>query len=246
MSAAPAPRCYEELLLDPTSSADGVRLALGMIMSVDGAVAVDGRSSALGGPADRAILPALRDAVDLVLVGAATLRAEGYASIGGSDARRAGRLRKRLAPVPRLAVVTASGDLPADHPLLGSREDPALVVTHAAALEQVRGRLAGRGYLGVVELVVAGEDQLDAEALRRWCSGHGLTRMLCEGGPTLAGLLVDQDAVDEVFVTVSPTLVGGSSARLLVGAAEHLRRLRLMWCETVGDEVLLRYERVQR
>ena len=246
MSVGPLPPDYEELVLDPSRSPDGVRLALGMIMSVDGAVTAAGSSSALGGPADHAVLPALHDAADVVLVGAATLRTEGYASIGGSEARRARRTRKRLAPLPRLAVVTASGDLPPDHPLIGSREEPAIVVTHAAALERVSGRLDRLGYLGVAELVVVGEDGLDAEALRRWCAGHGLTRVLCEGGPTLAGSLVAQDAVDEVFLTVSPNLVGDGSGRLLTGAEEHLRGLRLVWCETVGDEVLLRYERVRR
>jgi riboflavin biosynthesis pyrimidine reductase len=181
-----------------------------------------------------------------VLVGAATLRAEGYERIGGSADRRERRQRKHLAPVPRLAVATATGDLPTDHPLLGAREHPALVVTHAGALERVREGLERRGYLGTVDLVVAGEHDLDATRLRRSLRDRHLTRVVCEGGPTLAGLLVDQDAVDEVFVTVSPNLVGGRSARLLAGAEERLRGLRLVWCEATGDEVLLRYERVRR
>lgn len=246
MSEKPLLQNYEELVLDPSRSPDGVQLALGMIMSVDGAVTIGGRSSALGGPADHAVLPALRDSADVVLVGATTLRAEGYASIGGSDARQERRRRKKLPPLPRLAVITSSGDLPPDHPVLGSREEPALIFTHAAALERVSERLNQLGYLGVVELALAGENGLDAAALRRWCAEHGLTRVLCEGGPTLAGSLVAQDAVDEVFLTVSPNLVGGGSGRLLAGAEANLRRLRLVWCETVGDEVLLRYERVRR
>lgn len=241
MNAHPAP--YEDLLLDPTRSTDGVRIALGMVASVDGAVAIDGRSGGLGGPADRAALPALRDAADVVMVGAATLRAEGYRTIGGSPARRERRLSKRLAALPRLAVVTASGSLPPDHPLLEDREHRALVITHAAALAQVVDGLGRSGYTDSVETIVAGATRLDAGLLRRALRDRGLTRIVCEGGPTLAGTLVEQDAVDEVFLTVAPRLVGGHGATMLHGVSARLRELRLRSCTVVGDEVLLRYER---
>src|SRR6266702_4430564 len=61
------------------------------ISSIDGAATVDGSSGALGGPADHAVFPLLRDLADVILVGAGTVRAENY---GGArtDAHRRLRL----------------------------------------------------------------------------------------------------------------------------------------------------------
>jgi len=54
------------------------RIELCMITTLDGAVDINGRSGPLGGRADQAHLMSLRSAADLVLVGAGTVRAEGY------------------------------------------------------------------------------------------------------------------------------------------------------------------------
>ncbi len=240
------PDRYQDLLLDPARSADGVRLALGMISSIDGAIALGPSSGGLGGPADREALPAIRDAADVVMVGATTLRTEGYRTIGGSAERRARRERKNLAPRARLAVVTATGDLPPDHPLLGDRDHRAIVVTLAAAHERVRQGLDRHGYLGTVDVVLAGDTHLEATLLRRGLRELGAPRILCEGGPTLAGVLAEQDAIDEVFLTLAPLLVGGAGGRMLSGAGEHLRMLRLVSSRAVGDELLLHYERDER
>lgn len=233
---------YEELVLDPSASHDGVRLVLGMLSTVDGAIALDGRSHGLGGPADRVALRSLRDACDVILVGAGTVRAEGYGTLGDSEERRQRRRRRGLRPTPRLAVVTATGDLPPGHPLFVDPEEPALVVTLDHTLSEVRGRLERLGYLDHVEVVVAGDRELDATRLRTQLARRGLLRVVCEGGPRLAGVLVQQDAIDEYFVTVAPSVVGGAGGGLLHGADERLRSLRLIWCVVSGDEVLLRYE----
>src|SRR3954452_15153851 len=51
---------------------------INMISSLDGAIAVNGRSGLLGGPGDRQVFHALRSLADVILVGAGTARAEGY------------------------------------------------------------------------------------------------------------------------------------------------------------------------
>src|SRR5437763_6912934 len=72
---------------------------LNMIAAVDGATAVDGRSGALGGPADHRVFAALRSLADVVLVAAGTVRAEGYGP----------------APLP-IAVVSGTLELDWDSP----------------------------------------------------------------------------------------------------------------------------------
>jgi riboflavin biosynthesis pyrimidine reductase len=84
-----------------------------MIASLDGGTVVAGRSGGLGGPADKRIFHALRDVADVVLVGAGTVRAEGYHA-----PKKAGQ---------RIAVVTRSANLDWSSHLF--RSDAAVVVT---------------------------------------------------------------------------------------------------------------------
>ena len=81
-------------------------LMVNMIASVDGATTVDGLSGGLGGPGDRAVFAVVRGLADVVLVGAATARAEGY----GPPKR----------PGQRVAVVSRSGRLDWDSDLFTS------------------------------------------------------------------------------------------------------------------------------
>src|SRR5215218_500940 len=77
-----------------------------MVASVDGSTVVDQRSAALSSEADRAVLAALRRLADLIIVGAGTVRIEGY-----------GPPKK---PGQRLGVVSRRGDLDLSTPLFTS------------------------------------------------------------------------------------------------------------------------------
>ena len=61
-----------------TMPAERAWVIVTMIASIDGATAVDGVSGPLGHPTDKAVLGLARAAADVILVGAATVRAEGY------------------------------------------------------------------------------------------------------------------------------------------------------------------------
>jgi riboflavin biosynthesis pyrimidine reductase len=109
-----------------------------MVTSVDGAAALDGSSEGLSGPADRRVLSLLRGTCDVVLVGGATVRAEGWRPPRPSAERRAWRAARGRPEVPAYAVVSRSGDLPG-----GDNEGEVLTV--AGAPDQVLDELAGRG-----------------------------------------------------------------------------------------------------
>jgi riboflavin biosynthesis pyrimidine reductase len=72
-------------------------LLVNMISSVDGASALEGRSGGLGGEGDRAVFSVLRSTADVILVGASTVRSEGY-----GPPKKTGQ---------RIAVVTRSARL---------------------------------------------------------------------------------------------------------------------------------------
>lgn len=187
-------------------------LALGMVTSLDGATAVAGRSRALGSEGDLAAFRALRTLPDVVLVGLGTAVAEDYSATW--PVRRAeARSRRDQPPLPRLALVTGSGEVPADLRALDDPARPPLVLTTSAGGAVARARCGERAE--VVEL--PGEGAVDAVALRAALRERGLARVLCEGGPTLNHALVAAGVVDQLFVTVAPSLVGGGTG--IVGPA---------------------------
>ncbi len=66
---------------DPNRRRDGAGhpwVELCMVDSIDGATAIDGRSGGLSSPTDFQVLLALRQLADVIIVGASTVRAEGY------------------------------------------------------------------------------------------------------------------------------------------------------------------------
>jgi len=74
-----------------------------MVASLDGSTVVDGRSSGLSSEADSEVLHALRELADVILVGAGTVRAEGY----GPPKKRG----QRIGVVTRTGRVDVTGAL---------------------------------------------------------------------------------------------------------------------------------------
>lgn len=97
-----------EAYADPERVRQGDRpwVLVNMVVSVDGATALDGVSGGLGGAGDRTVFRVLRDLADVILVGAGTMRAERYRA-----PRRTGQ---------RIGVVTRSAALDWDSGLFAS------------------------------------------------------------------------------------------------------------------------------
>lgn len=163
----------------------GPVLRAGFVASLDGAVAVDGRSAGLSSAADKASFRALRATCDAVLVGAGTLRTEDYGPVRFGEAAAAWRARHGYAPHAPLVVVSRTGDLGNER----SRQGEVLLA-------------APTGPPGV-ERVPTDPAELVAALHER-----GLTRLLCEGGPGLLTTLLRANLVDELFLTASPQLAG--------------------------------------
>jgi riboflavin biosynthesis pyrimidine reductase len=183
-----------------------------MIGSVDGATTVQGRSGALGGPGDHAVFAVVRSLADVVVVGAGTVRSEGYGPVRlGDDARRR-RSELGLSAAPPIAVVTASANLDWDTPFFtDAAARPLLVTTKRGA------QAAGDRAAAVADVVVAGDEQVDLQRVVEALGQRGFRHVLAEGGPHLNGDLAEAGLVDELCLTVAPFLVGGSSGRILAG-----------------------------
>jgi riboflavin biosynthesis pyrimidine reductase len=164
---------------------------LNMITTITGATSGDdGTSETITSRTDRFVLGAIRRASDVVVVGAETVRVEGYL----------------LPKTARLAIVTSSGDLGAGKLTAEGRGDrpPALVLCPISRVEAVRHAVADAP--AEVVPVPSDDDRLTPASIVATLRALGLGRMVCEGGPALATQFVEAGVVDELCVTVSPVL----------------------------------------
>ena len=192
----------------------GVRpwLRANMIVSADGAAALNGRSGGLSGPADRRVFSVLRSLADVILVGAGTARAERYRPVRLAEAWP--QLRAGRAPTPPLAVVSAGLNLDPDGPLLAAGPGLArtiVLTTQAAPAERVAA--AARH----ADVIVAGRQMVSPAEAVAALAERGHRRILAEGGPSLLGQVAVGGLLDELCLTYSPVLAGGLAGRIIAG-----------------------------
>ncbi|TFB86909.1 pyrimidine reductase family protein [Cryobacterium algoricola] len=214
------------------------RVRVNFIASLDGAATHDGLSGGLNNADDKLVFDTLRSLTDVILVGAGTVRAEGYGGIRLDAAAEAWRVAHGLPPQPRIAVVSGRLDLDAGHPLFTDAATRPIVITHAGSPADRRADLEA-----VADVLVSGAASIDLPLALRGLAARGLRQVLCEGGPSLFGALLAVDAVDELCLSLSPVLEAGTSGRIARSAETTSRPMRLGHVLTAGDMLFLRYTR---
>ncbi len=213
-------------------------LRLNFVSSLDGAATLDGRSGGLGNEQDQRVMNALRTFSDVVLVGAGTVRAEGYGGLDlGPDAVQ-WRVENGLPAEPVFAIVSGHLDLdPESGPFVDPPVRP-LIFTHDGAPAHRRRALSR-----VADVITCGTDTVDLHQMRAELNARALPQVLCEGGPSLLGSMLEADVVDELCLSLGATMVGGESRRIAVSDHETVRQMRLVGVLRAGDMLLLRYLR---
>jgi riboflavin biosynthesis pyrimidine reductase len=164
-------------------------IAVNMVSTADGKATLAGRTAPMSAPVDRELFHHLRTQADGILVGAGTVRIERYGRVTKTAELQAKREREGLRADALAVIVTRSGDLPEDLPVL------------AQAPESVR----------LIPDLAVGLAELRAEGVRS---------LLCEGGPHLNSTLFGEGLVDELFLTIAPTIAGaGESLTIVEGQA---------------------------
>jgi diaminohydroxyphosphoribosylaminopyrimidine deaminase / 5-amino-6-(5-phosphoribosylamino)uracil reductase len=205
-------------------------------MTLDGKVATrTGDSKWISAEGSRELSHRWRSSVDAVVVGVGTALADDPQL----TARIPGVVRQ-----PRRVVFDSTGRLPLDSQLVrDAPEVPLTVVVSRAAPRTSTDALESAG----AEVVVAtGEnEQARVRSALDQLGDLGLTSMLLEGGPHLAGAFFDAGEIDEIRLFLAPLVLGGRSARdPLEGEGverigDALRALTLD-CERSGEDVLIR------
>jgi len=194
------------------------------IVTLDGGATTAGTSGGLGGPGDRQLFGVLRELADVVVVGAGTARAEHYGGARLTVAQRHRRQQRGQSEIPPIALVTRSGVLDHNLPVLTDTEIPPLVLTCTKAAATARGQLGSAAEV----LDCSGSDpgRVDLSRALELLAGRGLRRVLTEGGPSLLGAFIADGLLDELCLTAAPLLVGGGAVRIATGADDVLTRMR--------------------
>ena len=206
-----------------------------MVTSADGRATLAGRTQGISSDVDRDLFHTLRAQVDAVMVGTATVALERYGPLARRPEVRRRRAALGLAEVPLACTASRTLELPVDTPLFQDPESRIVVLTNSereppqCEAELIVERLPG--------------EELDLLAgFERLRTAHGVRSMLHEGGPTLLAAMLDPGLVDELFLTVSPMLVGGGEPAVVEGIAfEQPQRMELRSVLAHESFLFLRY-----
>ncbi|SDR98414.1 dihydrofolate reductase family protein [Corynebacterium timonense] len=204
-------------LIGPTLPAGQPELRAVTATTIFGAFTRRGTSGALGNDTDHALLLGVREWADCVLVGAGTVRAEGYGSSDTPTVIVSGSLD--LDPSSDLFNGTVAVATPA-HSL-----DDASLAPRREALRSAGARLIPTGSGSAHEVV---------DAVR----SLGYTRISCEGGPSLYAALFSAGLVDVLHLTVDPSLSGEDGPAGLSLDSTDTHRFTLEAAEWERDSML--------
>lgn len=226
----------DEQLLDAYAPPATPWLRMNFISSLDGTATRDDRSGGLGDAADRRVFELLRRWADVVLLGAGTARDEGYGAMRLPDDAVRWRIAHGLAPQPAFALVSRHLDLDPTSPIFTDAPIRPIIFTVANALQEKRHALST-----VADIIDTGDTSVDPTTLRDHLHARGHTRIHSEGGPTLFGTFITAGVVDELCLTLAPTLEAGPAGRITDTDTATPTQMRLDAILRAGDELLLRY-----
>lgn len=230
---------YTGMSLGDLAPADRPYVVCNFVSTADGKATAAGKTAQLGGEGDRAVFHLLRTQVDAILAGTGTLRVERYGRLVRDERMASIRTAERRPPQPLGVVISRSGHIPFDIPLFGDDQSRvALFVPSQAVVPEVAAEVT-------VHDVADGGEPLSA-VLRTLRADHDVRVLLCEGGPVLFNALLLEDLVDELFLTLAPTLAGGQELGITTGPdLGGLRSLAMVWALEYDGNLFLRYRRAR-
>jgi diaminohydroxyphosphoribosylaminopyrimidine deaminase/5-amino-6-(5-phosphoribosylamino)uracil reductase len=204
-------------------------------MTLDGKVATgSGDSKWISGMESRTLSHRWRGECDAVAVGIGTALAD--------DPQLTARM-EGVPQQPRRVVFDSLARLPLSSKLVrDAKRIPLTVVVSRAAPRAATDALATHG----AEVIVATgqNEQARVRSALEQLGSAGISSVLLEGGPHLAGAFLDAEEVDEIRLFLAPIVLGGKTARDplegegVEAIADAMRALTLE-CESVGEDLLV-------
>lgn len=204
---------------------------LNAAMTLDGKIATVAGDSRISCEADLKRVHALRASVDAVMVGVGTVLADDPSLT----------VRRARGKSPTRIVIDSFAKTPPNARVLDNSA-PTIIASTKSAPKRRLQKLRATGS----KIIVAGEKEVDLHRLLEKLRSLGVRKLLLEGGSTLNWGMLKEGLVDEVRVAVSPRIVGGATAKTLVGGAgfgevQKGVGLDLKKVTKVGKNLLLTY-----
>ena len=228
-----------------TKQSDKPHVMVNIAASADGKIASHRRETySLGSPADRLLMDVLRARADAVVIGSRTLALDGWAIRVRDRALRDKRRKRRGSPHPLNVVLSSKLDLPTSVQFFQHGKTERLIfTTRDAPASRVKR------FSRVADVEVMRRRRIDPGAVLEALRQRGCRKVLLEGGGQLNFSFFQQDLVDELYLTITPRIIGGATAPTPVDGKGFLwkaqRRLKLVSCRRREDEVFLRYRAIR-
>ncbi len=208
-------------------------VALKMAMSLDGVVASrSGVRERIGSPEEERYVRELRTAFDAVIVGAGTVRID-------DPALSVRPPHDRVRPYVR--VIACEREPVCAESRLFTSVPNGYAKTIALVPAGLRDRFATlRDVAEVLDIGTPDTASLDLTEAMKALRAHGITSVLCEGGPRLGASLLAAGVVDRVYWAIAPRFRNaGEGVPVLSGADLSGVRVRFDRVENVGPDVVL-------
>ena len=220
-------------------------ILLNYALSLDGKISTEQRDPVrFTSRIDRGLMDEIRADADAVLIGAGTLRAEDPPVRIRAARRKEERRRAGKSPHPVSVILSRSMRLPRTGRYWEDDQvERIIATTEQAKDEQVLA------FQDLAEVIRVGRATVDLHAFCRMLADRGIDRLLVEGGGEVNMAFWEAGLVDEVYLTLCPVVIGGSTAPTAADgkgfASDAFRKLRLVETRRVGQELFLRYRAVR-
>lgn len=196
---------------------------LNCAMSLDGRISRKNERVKFSDALDKKRVYELRKSVDGIMVGINTVLVD-------NPKLTAGLTREEN---PKRIVVDSKGRIPIDSNVLNEDAYTIVAVSNSAS------KAAISAIVKKAEVLISGDDEVD---LKRLCDAlykMGIKRVLLEGGGRLNKSMIEQNLVDEIYITIAPVLLG-DGVNLIEGEMDA-KNLRLASIQQIGEQVVLHY-----
>ncbi len=210
----------------PAPPTDRPYVMINMVATIDGKIITGERDEPvmdLGSKTDHATMRQIQGAADAVMIGAGALRSTPKIWYPAHLTR---------------IVVTKSGNVDLNSRFFTDVPEKAIIATiQSASLDPAADRFALR----------VGKDNVDLRSLCQELKKRGIHRLLVEGGSDLNAQILEQDLVDELFLTIAPKIKLGKDTPTYADGnplpRDQVQNYDLIQQTQVGNEIYLRYRR---
>ncbi len=209
---------------------------LSAAISVDGKIATKTGDSNLSSKIDKIRVHKLRSKVDAILIGQNTLRRD--------DPILSVRYAKGRNPIR--IILDSRGKISSKSKIIKTCNK---IPTILAVSKNISNKNLQRLKKYPLEIIIAGENKVNLKQLLKQLEKRKIKKLLLEGGGTVNWEFIKQGLFDEIIVTVTPFLIGGTKSISLVQGLGFSKiskstKLKLKKIKQQKNELVLHYTKL--